>query len=106
MADTLSALDEEAALEELHNRGCTDGLPVVIPTAERVSRMVLASGLEGDMMLGTMGPGHGIATVEKVAIAAVMAGCKPDYMPVVLFGFQKKLKHLQELKTYMRLLMH
>ena len=84
MADTLSALDEEAALEELHNRGCTDGLPVVIPTAERVSRMVLASGLEGDMMLGTMGPGHGIATVEKVAIAAVMAGCKPDYMRVVV----------------------
>ena len=83
MADTLCALDEEAALEELHNRGCTDGLPVVIPTAERVSRMVLASGLEGDMMLGTMGPGHGIATVEKVAIAAV-AGCKPDYMPVVV----------------------
>ena len=36
------------------------------------------------MMLGTMGPGHGIATVEKVAIAAVMAGCLPDYMPVVV----------------------
>ena len=46
--------------------------------------MVLASGLEADMMLGTMGPGHGIATVEKVAIAAVMAGCLPDYMPVVI----------------------
>jgi hypothetical protein len=46
--------------------------------------MILASGLEADMMLGTMGPGHGIATVEKVAIAAVMAGCLPDYMPVVV----------------------
>ena len=84
MTNTLSARDEEAALEELHRRGCTDGLPVVIPTADRVARMVLASGLEADMMLGTMGPGHGIATVEKVAIAAVMAGCKPDYMPVVV----------------------
>ena len=84
MTDILSARDEEAALEELHRLGCTDGLPVVIPTAERVSRMVLASGLDADMMLGTMGPGHGIATVEKVAIAAVMAGCLPDYMPVVV----------------------
>ena len=84
MTSTLSARDEEAALEELHRLGCTDGLPVVIPTAERVNRMVLASGLEADMMLGTMGPGHGIATVEKVAIAAVMAGCLPDYMPVVV----------------------
>ena len=53
MSNTLAARDEEAALEELHRLGCTDGLPVVIPTAERVNRMVLASGLEADMMLGT-----------------------------------------------------
>ena len=86
MTNTLSADDEEAALEELHRRGCTDGLPVVIPTAERVNRMILASGLEADMKLGTMGPGHGIATIEKVAIAAVMAGCLPDYMPVGRHG--------------------
>ena len=36
------------------------------------------------MVLGTMGPGHGIATIEKVAVAAVMAGCLPDYMPIVV----------------------
>lgn len=84
MTDMLSAQDEEAALEDLHARGCTDGLPVIIPTAERVRRMVLASGQEADMVLGTMGPGHGTATIEKVAIAAIMAGCLPDYMPVVL----------------------
>ncbi|MBT5700426.1 MAG: hypothetical protein HOI67_03165 [Gammaproteobacteria bacterium] len=84
MADLLTASDESAALEDLHTRGFTDGLPVIIPTPARVSRMVLASGLEADMVLGTMGPGHGIATIEKVAVAAVMAGCLPDYMPVVL----------------------
>ena len=84
MTEILSALDEAQALEDLHRNGCTDGLPVVIPTAERVSRMVLASGQDSDMVLGTMGPGHGIATIENVAIAAVMAGCLPDYMPVVL----------------------
>jgi hypothetical protein len=84
VTDMLTALDEEAALEALHARGCTDGLPVVIPTAERVRRMVLASGQDADMVLGKMGPGHGVATMEKVAIAAVMAGCLPDYMPVVV----------------------
>lgn len=84
MAELLTAADEEAALEELHARGCTDGLPVIIPTAQRVERMVLASGQDADMVLGTMGPGNGVATVEKVAVAAVMAGCLPDYMPLVM----------------------
>ena len=84
MTEFLKAESEEAALEDLHKRGLTDGLPVVIPTPQRVSRMILASGLESDMVLGTMGPGQGIATIEKVAVAAVMAGCLPDYMPVVL----------------------
>ena len=84
MTEFLSAQDEAEALEALHRDGCTDGLPVIIPTPERVSRMVLASGIEGDMVLGTMGPGHGVATIEKVAVAAVMAGCLPDYMPVVV----------------------
>ena len=84
MGELLKAVDEAAALEDLHSRACTDGLPVIIPTHDRVARMVLASGQEADMVLGTMGPGHGIATMEKVAVAAVMAGCLPDYMPVVV----------------------
>lgn len=84
MTELLSAIDEAAALESLHASGCTDGLPVIIPTADRVGKMILASGQDADMVLGTMGPGHGIATIEKVAVAAVMAGCLTDYMPVVL----------------------
>ena len=84
MTDLFSAADEEAALEDLHNRHMTDGLPVIIPTPARVSKMVLASGQDADMMLGTMGPANGMATLEKVAVAAVMAGCLPDYMPLVV----------------------
>jgi hypothetical protein len=84
MPTLLQAADEHAALEALHARGCTDGLPVIIPTAQRVSRMVLASGMDADMVLGTMGPAGGVATVQQVAVAAVMAGCLPDYMPVVI----------------------
>jgi hypothetical protein len=80
----LSAADEDSALEQLHAARCTDGLPVVIPTAARVARMVLAGGMEGDLAVGEMGPLGGVATVEKIAVAAVMAGCLPDYFPVVL----------------------
>ncbi len=80
----LSAEDESVALEQLHELGCTDGLPVVIPTVQRVSRMILASGQDADMVLGEMGPGNGTTTIEKIAIAAVMAGCLPDYMPLVV----------------------
>ncbi len=84
MSALLTAPDADAALEWLHAHGCTDGLPVVIPSSEKVARMVLASGLDGDIELGEMGPAYGVATIEKVATAAVMAGCLPDYMPVVV----------------------
>ena len=80
----LEAASEHDALERLHELGCTDGLPVVIPTAERVARMVLSTGYEPDLVLGVMGPLHGAATIEKVCAAAVMAGCLPDHIPVVV----------------------
>ena len=78
------AADEASALEEFHRRGWTDGLPVVIPTAERVAAMILGGGLDPDIQLGEVGPAYAQATVEKVAINAVMAGCLPDHFPVVI----------------------
>lgn len=84
MNNLLSAPDEYAAVEQLHATGATDGLPVIVPTPERVERMVLASGLDEDMVLGVMGPMGGAATMQKVAIAAVMAGCLTDHIPVVV----------------------
>jgi hypothetical protein len=92
MMGVLEAADEAAALEHLHQLGCTDGLPVVIPIAERVERMVLASGLDAEVVLGEMGPLGGAVTVEKVAINAVMAGCVPDYMPLVVAAVQAVLQ--------------
>jgi hypothetical protein len=91
-ANMFSAADEETALEQLHASKSTDGLPVVIPTPERVQRMVLATGMDGDLVLGEMGPMWGAATVHKVAIAAVMAGCLPDYAPVVVATIRAVLK--------------
>tara|TARA_B100000676_G_scaffold313081_1_gene391178 strand:- start:212 stop:1291 length:1080 start_codon:yes stop_codon:yes gene_type:complete len=88
----LSADSEFEAVEQLHALGCTDGLPVIVPTPERVEAMVLATGLEGDLALGEMGPARAVASVRKVAIAAVMAGCLPDHMPVVLAAVQAVLQ--------------
>lgn len=80
----LSAADEAAAVEQLHELGCTDGLPVIVPTPERVDRMVLATGYDADLVLGAMGPNLGECSIEKVSTAAVMAGCLPDHAPVVV----------------------
>jgi hypothetical protein len=70
--------------EDLFARGVTDGLPVVPPTAERVRAAVAASGRRGDELIGLVAPANGRATVERVAVNAVMAGCRPEYLPVVL----------------------
>lgn len=83
-ARRFEAKDEARALEEFHRKGWTDGLPVVIPTPERVEEMVVSSGLDGDLVLGRVGPSDGDATVEKVAVNAVMAGCLPEHFPVVM----------------------
>jgi len=83
-AAQLSADDEVSAIEHLHELGCTDGLPVIVPTPDRVVRMVLATGYDADLALGEMGPNLGECTVEKLAVAAVMAGCLPDHVPVVV----------------------
>ena len=66
------------------DKGVTDGLPVVPPTRERVERMLRGTRRAREELLGEMPPNYGRATVEKVAINAVMAGCRPEYLPVVI----------------------
>jgi len=65
-------------------QGWTDGLPVVPPTPELVAAMVEGSGLAAAQVVGALAPAGKPFTVEKVAVNAVMAGCKPAYMPVIL----------------------
>jgi len=72
------------SIEECFERGWTDGLPVVPPTPGGLERMIRASGREPDDVVGVLPPKEGLVTVEKVALNALMAGCKPAYMPVVL----------------------
>lgn len=74
----------EDVMEMMFNRGWTDGLPVVPPTEERVLAMLEGTSRAPDDVVATIPPDLVDATVEKVAIAAVMAGCKPEYLPWVL----------------------
>lgn len=74
--------------EALYARGVTDGLPVVPPTRERVDAAVAASGREAGELIALVPPNFGRATVEKIAINAVMAGCRPEYLPVVVAGVE------------------
>jgi hypothetical protein len=76
--------DDTDAFETLYARGVTDGLPVVAPTAERVAAAIEASGRRADELIGLVAPQHGRATVQRIAINAVMAGCRPEYLPVVI----------------------
>lgn len=61
-----------------------DGLPLIPPTPEAVEAMLAATDLAPDYVLGKVEPGKGDATVKKIAVNAVMAGCKPEYFPIVL----------------------
>ncbi|MFI5366434.1 MAG: hypothetical protein ACHQ4J_12510 [Candidatus Binatia bacterium] len=75
--------DESAALERFHAWGFTDGLPIVIPTRERVDRMCAGAKHYALESLGNLAPRNGAATIQKIAINAVMAGCLPEHMPVL-----------------------
>ena len=70
--------------ELCYDRGWSDGLPVVPPTPERILRMLQGTTRDPQEVVGSIPPNLAPCTVEKVAINAVMAGCKPEYMPVVL----------------------
>jgi hypothetical protein len=66
------------------DKGVTDGLPVVPPTPERVERVLAGTQRDRDELVGLVPPNYGRATVEKIAVNTVMAGCRPDFLPVVL----------------------
>jgi hypothetical protein len=91
-ARQLQVPEFEDAHEVCYDRGWSDGLPVIPPTPVRVYRMLQGTGREPSEVLGEMPPDLVPITVEKVAINAVMAGCKPEYMPVLLAVVAAALK--------------
>lgn len=81
----------EDAIEYCFERGWSDGLPVVPPTEERLYRMLQGCERAADEILGEVPPNLVPLTVEKVAINAIMAGCKPEYLPTVLAAVEAAL---------------
>lgn len=87
------ALDEDDDPAEIaYDRGWTDGLPVVPPTDLRIARMLSGTTRSPDEIIGLIPPNLAECTVEKAAINAVMAGCRPEYFPVVLGVIEAALK--------------
>jgi hypothetical protein len=78
----IAELEDE--FEALYDRGWTDGLPVVPPTEQRVTRMLGGTTRDPSEVVGVVPPDLAECTVEKVAVNAVLAGCLPEHLPVVL----------------------
>jgi len=73
-----------AAYEHAYDQGWTDGLPIIPATPEAVAEFVAASGRAAADVIAALPPRKGEATVEAIAVNAVMAGCRPEYMSVIL----------------------
>lgn len=80
--------DTEEAIEFYYAKGWTDGLPVVPPTERSIRAMLDAAGLEPGEEIVFIDNRQVSVTAEKVAINAVMAGCKPEYMPVIVAAIE------------------
>lgn len=87
-ATRLEADDLLAAMELFDERGWTDGLPIVPPTEERVLAMLDTVRRESTAIVGRLPERRREVSLEKVAINAVMAGCRPAYFPVVLTAIE------------------
>ncbi len=82
--EAIEARDFIEAIEEFHARGWTDGLPVIPPTAERLAEFLAHAGREAAEEIGFYDMRNRPVTVGKVAINAIMAGCLPEHLPVVI----------------------
>jgi hypothetical protein len=84
-AATFEAPDDLDAINKLfRDRHWSDGLPIVPPTTERVERMLQHTRRAREEVVAAVAPAYGAATVEKIAINAVMAGCDAEYLPVLI----------------------
>lgn len=83
-ARRIEVASSDDVAEFMFDQGFSDGLPLVPPTPERVMRMLAGTSRGAQDLVAISPPNMGHATVEKIAINAVMAGCKPEYLPVVI----------------------
>ena len=92
MSEHLQFPDLDAFYETFEANGWGDGLPLQPPTPAGVEAFIAASGKLGDTVLGSVPPSRQPATVEKVAVNAIMAGCRAEYMPVLVTALEATLE--------------
>jgi len=88
VSERLNIDEYEEAVELFFARGWTDGLPVVLPTPRQVEALIAHAERDPQESLGPVPPKGGAATIEKLAINAVMGGCRPEHFPVVLAAME------------------
>lgn len=96
-ADLLDAT--EKMNRQFLDEGWSDGFPLVPPTRQAVEQMLKGTSLSRDAVIAVLEPGFGIATVEKIAINMVMAGCRPEHMPVLITAVRCIAQPGLELRT-------
>lgn len=88
LSRTIDIAEYDDVYEFMFERGITDGLPLVPPTRDRVERMLAATDRLPSELIGKIPPNYAHATVEKIAINAVAAGAKPEYLPVIIAAIE------------------
>ena len=91
-ARAVELAEAEDIMEACFERGWSDGLPVVPPTPLRVMRMLNGSDRDAAEIIGKVPPDNVPCSIEKIAINAVMAGCKPEYFPMVIASVEAALQ--------------
>ena len=84
MSEIDHASDPVAMIEAYYDAGWTDGLPVVPPSDATVAAMLAGATLRGDEVVGEIHGRNAVVTAESLAINAVMAGCRPEFAPVLV----------------------
>ncbi len=101
-APMVSVEDTIEAVNDLFYRNAwTDGLPIVPPTVERVEKMLAGTSLAPDQLIGLVPPRMGAATVQIIAINAVMAGARPEHLPVIISAVKAAVEPEAELRKWL-----
>jgi len=82
--EELADKTDEEIQDYYYENDLTDGLPIFIPNNENVNSFILANGYSPETEIGIIDPKRGVATINNIAVNAVMAGCKPEYFPVII----------------------
>lgn len=101
-ASTVSVIDSIEDINDLFYRNAwTDGLPIIPPTMERVEKMLSGTSLPPDQVVALIPPRMGAATVQTIAINAVMAGAKPEHLPVIIAGVKSAVQPEVQLRRWL-----